>query len=287
MMIYGCYSIISQQENTEGCGCLRINITRKNRTNSFILKERIKQYNIWYFENEKQKKIELRLERRRERKLLARKHDARRIRLLCVFDMILWIVGIVFISCSSVKAFGEHSVYYKNKNFYRTVGSIILAVAGLFLYIWTVLKHRMQIKHKLPPKRIRKSPKKTDNDGKDPNSYGNEGNEKDIEMTLFGLQIENYLETNDEIGNYKGDETQKAEEQGITQEDMTLSEWPNVIINQVDETDNKRSQSRKAWAKTKWMRGESFDSDGVLDLTENLNIAEVTKEQEESKEEHV
>jgi hypothetical protein len=257
------------------------------------MKERIKQFSIWFFENEDHKEVEhvrRRLERKRKRKLLAKKRGARPIRWLYVLDVILWIAGIAITLCSSIKAFGENTEFYKRKELYRPLGPCVLAAAALFLFLATGLKHRMQIKHNKPPQRafyiVQKNNKnsETDPDIKDPDN--DSGNEEDIEMTVLGLKSESYLETAKEIGAKKEIETNRADDTERLKASMPSSEWPKVAFYQEDERYTRRDQSRKAWAKTKWMRVESYDHDDVLDLTEDVLIGGKKHGQGETRESH-
>ncbi|XP_053392906.1 uncharacterized protein LOC123564299 [Mercenaria mercenaria] len=277
------------QKDGKDCGCINISLERpKKKSKIRLMKERIRQFSIWFFENEDHKEVEhvrRRLERKKKRKLLKKSPEFRHVCWLYGFDVILWIVGSVFTLCSTVKAFGKHTVFYKSGQLYRILGPGLLLAAAVVLFLATGLKHRMKTKHDRPQRSfyiVQKNKKhsKSDTDIKDPDN--DSGNEEDIEMTEFSLKRESDLKTGPEGKPTKEAKVRKLGDMPIG---GTMSGEKSEIVFYNEGL--KRTQNRRAWAKTKWMRmesgsGDSFESDDILDLVHD----DPSKEENESRETH-
>lgn len=249
----------------------------KKKRKTRLLKERMRQFSIWFFENEDQKELEharRRLERKKKKKMASRGMENKFLQFLYGFDVILWIIGIVFTLCSSIKTFGKHTAFYRFKSLFLLLGPALLFAAVLVLFLATGLKHRMRIKHAKPQRSfyiMQKKKKESKSEiTKDPDN--DSGNEEDIEMSDLNKKKVKTFECEDQKENL-------AIARRLVRADSHLSddysfECSKLVEQPEAELDGnrlKRAKARRAWAKTKWMR-VGAESDDDVELGDTLDL---------------
>lgn len=278
-------------DSNDGCGCLNVPKRKpKKRSKIKLLKERIRQFSIWYFEQ--QEHVERDMFRRRvERKKVKTRHVATHIvrimQWMYALDAIAWIIGLTFVLCSTVESFGQYTPFYKSKQLYQILGLVILLFAVLLLFFVTGFKHRVRTKHqtrKLNP--VTKkctcnlSAKSETNKDNSKDTSEDSGNEEDIEVKSYQTNKSAHRKQSKNnstvcVPSEKRQPLYFYKNVDSRQCSIELSPLPSAFASfanespkaEKDEVANCSWKNRKAWTKSKWMRVESEDSsddDGIL-----------------------
>lgn len=116
-----------------------------------VLKERIRQFSMWYVEETDKKErdhFQLRLDRRRRRKDKNTKWMGL-VKALFMLDVMAWVTGMIMTVCSTVGAIGKDTVFYENKDFYRILGPVIILVAVIILLVVAALNQRFRSRNRI------------------------------------------------------------------------------------------------------------------------------------------
>ena len=268
--------------NEQACGCLPNLQKPAKKGKRKILKERIRQFSIWYFENEDQKEVQhvkRRLERKKRGKTIRQVKEIRCLRWLYFLDGTVWTVGVMFTLCSTVGTLGEHTPFYKHKEMYRVIGPLTVFFAMVLLIVLSVLKRKFLKANRMNkplrsfyilPKKVKKSQKRPVTvhrfkncqsfDTDDSGNIDDIGSEKLQKTEQFWAR--NYKET---VSAKKSDTFHDTE--------ILLQTLPSDPNKTLPVNIMSRADKRKAWAKTKWLRMNiSSESSEYLDdcITKDL-----------------
>ena len=148
------------------------------------LRDRIKQFSIWYNEKEEYQTKEYnkrRSDKQKRRGLLTKETFVKRLRWLYTLTVVVWIVGIIMTFCSTVKSIGKETTFYDHRVTYRIVGPLVLAAGVLLLFLTEGLKMNFKLSegHKKPNLYIIQTSGKKRKNGM-PNSSTDTGDNKEM-----------------------------------------------------------------------------------------------------------
>lgn len=112
------------------------------------LRDRIKQFNIWYCEKEEYRDKEYskrRSDKKKRRGLFTKEKFMKRLRWLYTLTVVLWIVGITMTFCSTVKSIGKETTFYDHRVTYRIVGPLVLTAGVVSLLVTEGLKMNFKL----------------------------------------------------------------------------------------------------------------------------------------------
>ncbi|WAQ96936.1 hypothetical protein MAR_029626 [Mya arenaria] len=249
-------------DEDSACGCLKLSPSRRSVARASrmkMLRERIRQFSIWYSETEEERenyRFKLRKQRQELKLQLVTTRALRFLRWLYGVAWILAIVGGLFVLCSSIKVIGGITPFYKKQKLYRGLGVCFLALGMIILLVATGVKHKLRTRENKPRGTfyIVEKNKRTKPVLEQMSSFESEdsGNVEDMEIKTTSPERQSrkrYM--------YQLDGEHESSLASAPPFDDPVSR--NTFDAATDTTDNRDErarQSRRAWAKSRWMREE-------------------------------
>jgi len=228
-----------------------------------MLKERIRQFSIWYSEEEDQREKErfkLRLARLQNKEEMVASHHIILLRILYGFVIIVAFSGGLFLFCSTVESIGKHTAFFKRKVLYRILGSCVLVLALVLLLVATGLKHKLRTRHSKPRTNfyiLDKSKKSQTNmsngqlQATDSIESADSGTVEDIEMTTLRTEsrAQIFLPRENDVSDAPLLACASSLDDSASKDAYLIDEHCEHGKN----TERARA-NRAAWAKTRWFR---------------------------------
>ncbi|KAL4240142.1 hypothetical protein ACF0H5_000936 [Mactra antiquata] len=281
------------------CGCFKMQGPKKPKKLSKyrLLKERIRQFSIWYFEEQDQLDKDFFMRRVERHKVKNRHVNNNKIYFMrCIYflDAVIWIVGLVFLIGSSTESFGENTPFYKSKVLFRILGIVILFFGVFVLLFVTGFKHKARTKHHKPRRNFYILQKKGKNttmatgNGEDIIKEISEdsGNEEDIDIkTVKKTVVHKQSKENRRIYStssqrqplqfYKNVDSRQCSFE-LSPIASTSGDHAHASPDVTSSEHSKRGRiDRVAWTKSKWMRvdsDDSMDADTIPSIHDGLTM---------------